>query len=216
MFGGDGISGDQSGGQGQGTGPEFNLADPLGSFVSTTVGVLARPRSFFRGIARRGDFVGPAVYAVACVLVATVVGGFFGLALRALSSSISEYEGVFAYGIFGFLSDVIVTPFAAIILLFILAGIYHALVLLLARPSNAGFEATFRVVCYASAISLISWIPIVNLIASIYGLYVAYFGIREVHAATNQRAAAVVALPSLAIVFLILLVAGTAVFIQAT
>lgn len=216
MFGGEDPPSGQTGRPGGGTGSDFTLSDPVGSFVRTTVGVLTRPTSFFHGIARRGDFVSPAAYAILCTLAATVIGGLVGLALRALFSSISEYEGALAYGIFGFLADVVVTPFVTIIVLFILSGIYHVLVILLARPSNAGFEATFRVVCYVSAIAVIGWIPFVNLVVSIYGLYIAYFGIREVHATTNQRAAAVVALPSLAIIFLIILVTGAAIFMQAT
>lgn len=87
----------------------------------------------------------------------------------------------------------------------ILSGVYHLLVLALVRPSNAGFEATFRVVCYVSAIQLLTWIPILNIIAGIYGLYVAYFGIREVHATTRQRAAAVVAIPVLVLIVLAIL-----------
>lgn len=216
MFGGENPSNDQPDRPGDDTGSDFTLSDPTGSFVRTTVGVLTRPTGFFRGIARRGDFVSPAAYAIICTLIATIIGGLVGLALSALLSTMAEYEGALAYGVFGFLTDVVVTPFATIITLFILSGIYHVLVILLARPSNAGFEATFRVVCYVSAIAIIGWIPFVNLIAGIYGLYVAYFGIREVHATTNQRAAAIVALPSLAIIFLIILITGADIFIQAT
>ena len=89
--------------------------------------------------------------------------------------------------------------------MFIGAGIWHLLVMLLVRPNNAGFEATFRVAAYLSAIQLITWVAaipilgwIIALITLIYGLYVAYFGTREVHSASNQRAAAVVAIPVLA------------------
>ena len=56
-----------------------------------------------------------------------------------------------------------------------------------------------------SVIQLLTWIPIVNIIAGIYGLYLAYFGIREVHATTNQRAAAVVAIPVLVVILLAIL-----------
>lgn len=214
MFGGEGPRNGPSGGPSGGTGMEFSLSDPVGSFARTTVNVLVRPTDFFRGIARQGDFVSPAVYATACAVIAAVVGGLVGLALRALFSSVSAYEGAVANGVLGFVTDVVLTPFATIIILFALSGIYHLLVVLLARPSRSGFEATFRVVCYVSAIALIGWIPIVNLIVSIYSLYIAYFGIREVHSTTNQRAAAIVALPALTFVFLIILVTGTAILLR--
>src|SRR5215207_6763096 len=111
----------------------------------------------------------------------------------------------FVGGVLGFVLAVILSPVYTAVGLLILSGVYHLLDLALVRPSNAGFEASFRVVCYVSAIQLLTWIPILNIIAGIYGLYVAYCGIREVHATTRQRAAAVVAIPVLVLIVLAIL-----------
>ena len=188
-----------------GTGSEFNLSDPVGSFVKTTVGVLTKPRDFFRGMARQGDFLNPAVYALICGFISAVLGGLVGLVFGSVFSAATETEWTVSGGIVGFVLGVILAPIFTALGLLLTAGIYHLLVLLLVRPSNAGFEATFRVVCYVSAIQLLTWIPIVNIIAGIYALYVAYFGVREVHATTNQRAAAVVAIPVLVVILLAIL-----------
>ena len=186
------------------TGSEFNISDPVGSFVRTTVGVLTKPKDFFRGMARQGDFLNPAVYALICGFISAVLGALVGLVFGSVFSAATGTEAATG-GIVSVVIGVILAPIFTAIGLLVTAGIYHLLVLLLVRPSNGGFEATFRVVCYASAIQLLTWIPIVNIIAAIYGLYVAYFGIREVHATTNQRAAAVVAIPVLIAILLAIL-----------
>ena len=52
------------------------------------------------------------------------------------------------------------------------------------------------------AVQLLTWLPLLNLLAGIYGLYLSAFGFREVHSTTYGRAAAVVALPLLLIIVL--------------
>src|SRR5919112_495163 len=61
------------------SGGEFNLQDPVGSFIRTVQGVLLSPVAFFRGIARQGDFVNPAIYAVIIALITALLGGIIGL-----------------------------------------------------------------------------------------------------------------------------------------
>ena len=110
-----------------------------------------------------------------------------------------------AGGLVGFIVTLILSPIYTAVALLIGAGIYHLLVLLLVRPGNAGFEATFRVVCYVAAIQLVSWIPIVNIIAGIYGIVLSIFGIREVHSTTTGKALLVVLIPVAVILLLVLL-----------
>jgi hypothetical protein len=85
-------------------------------------------------------------------------------------------------------------------------------VLLLVRPHNAGFEATFRVVSYVSVTQLVSRVPVIGaIIAFAYGVVLSILGIREVHATTTGRAALVVLIPVAVTLFLILLL-GAALF----
>ena len=97
-----------------------------------------------------------------------------------------------AGGLVGFIATLILSPILTVVALLIEAGIYHLLVLLLVRPSHAGFEATFRVVCYHAAVQLISWIPVVNFVAGIYAVVLSLLGIREVHNTTTGRALVIV------------------------
>jgi hypothetical protein len=52
------------------------------------------------------------------------------------------------------------------------------------------FEATFSVIAYASITDVLSWIPVVGIIANFYGLYLIYLGFREVHRLSARRSVA--------------------------
>ena len=84
--------------------------------------------------------------------------------------------------------------------LMVLASIYHLLVRLIVGASNAGFEGTFRVVCYALAVQVLGWLPLLNILVGLYGLYLCAFGFQEVHRTTYQRAATIAALPLLLLI----------------
>jgi hypothetical protein len=99
--------------------------------------------------------------------------------------------------------------------LFIGAGILHLLVMVIVGSRNSGYEATFRVGAYTAVTSLVSWIPFIGWIASLYGIYLAIVGIREVHTTTTGKAALVVLIPVAVLLFIFLVLAivvGVAIF----
>ncbi|MGI8650186.1 MAG: YIP1 family protein, partial [Rubrobacter sp.] len=104
----------------------------------------------------------------------------------------------------GFFGALIGTPILTLIGLFIGAGVYHLLVILLIKP-NAGFEGSFRVVAYASVVQLVSWIPILGGLLALYSVVLAIFGMREVHGSSTGRAAAVVLIPTAVLLLIALL-----------
>lgn len=188
-------------------GGEFDYRDPVQSFISTVRRVVLRPAEFFGGIARQGDLINPLIFALVCYVIATILTGILSLA------------GVGADQNFGgFLVSIILAPIFAAIGLFIGAGILHLLVMLIVGQGNAGFQSTFRVSAYSAVTSLVSWIPVIGWIASLYGLYLAIVGIREVHSTTTGKAALVVLIPAVVVLFLILVLvalAGAALFFGA-
>jgi hypothetical protein len=199
------------------SGGEFTLQDPVGSFIRTVQGVLLSPVAFFRGIARQGDFVNPAIYAVIIALITALLGGIIGLVLSPFLAGPGNTGEALAGGAVGFIVGLIFGPIVTAIVLLIVAGIYHLLVMLLVKPTNAGFEATFRVVCYSytpSIVTFLSPIPILGqLIAAVAGIYtivLSILGIREVHSTTTGRAALVVLIP-VAVLLLIVLIIGAAI-----
>src|SRR5918999_5810376 len=57
---------------------EFTYTNPVESFVGTARDLVTRPVDFFRGMARRGDFGNPLIFAVVCAVISAAIGGFFG------------------------------------------------------------------------------------------------------------------------------------------
>jgi hypothetical protein len=183
-------------------GGEFDYSDPVQSFINAVRGVVTAPVGFFRGIRREGDFVNPLIFAIICYEVSAILGGIIALAFG-------------SRGFGGFLASIILGPIGAAIGLFIGAGILHLLVMLIVGSRNSGFEGTFRVGAYAAVTSLVSWIPVIGWIASLYGIYLAIMGIREVHNTSTGKAAIVVLIPAVVVFLLVLLIIaaiGAAIF----
>ena len=186
---------------------EFDYRDPLQSFISTVRNVVTAPAGFFRGIIGHNDLVNPLIFAIICYEVAAILGGLLALV------------GVYGQRGFGsFIGSLILAPIFATIGLFIGAGILHLLVMLIVGSRNAGFAGTFRVSAYSSVTSLVSWIPFIGWIASLYGIYLAIVGVREVHNTSTGKAALVVLIPAVVIILLILVIVillGAALFFGA-
>jgi len=211
--GSSGGSGGSSGGpggapqvSGGASGGEFDYSDPVQSFINAVRGVVTAPVGFFRGIRRQGDFVNPLIFAIICYEVSAILGGLLGLVGVGMGD---------AQGFGSFLIGIILAPIGAAIGLFIGAGILHLLVMLIVGSRNAGYEGTFRVGAYSAVTTLVSWIPIIGLIASLYGIYLAIMGVREIHNTSTGKAAIVVLIPAVVVfllVVLIIAVIGAAIF----
>ncbi len=185
-------------------GGEFNYTDPVQSFISTVQRVVLQPADFYRGILRQGDFINPLIFAIICYEVSAILGGIIAVAF-----------GNQGFG--GFIVSIILAPIGTAVALFIGAGILHLLVMLIVGSRNGGFEATFRVGAYSSVVNLVSWIPFIGWIASLYGVYLAIVGIREVHSTTTGKAALVVLIPAAVVLLLVLILVaiGAALFFGA-
>jgi hypothetical protein len=176
-------------------GGEFDYRDPVQSFINTVRNVVTAPVGFFRGIIGHGDLVNPLIFAIICYEIAAILGGLLSLV------GIGGQQG------FGsFLGSLVLAPIFAAIGLFIGAGILHLLVMLVVGSRNAGFAGTFRVSAYSSVTSLVSWIPVIGWIASLYGIYLAIVGVREVHNTSTGKAAIVVLIPALVVILLIFVI----------
>jgi len=191
---------------------DYDLSNPVGSFIDVVRRVVARPAEFFSGIPRRGNYLSPLIFALICIEISTILGGLLRLAWGAETMGGVRFQGIdYTFG--SFIADIIIAPIGAAIAQFIFAAIAHLLVMLFVGGGNSGYEATFRVVCYISVTSLVNWIPIIGGLVALYALYLAVVGIREMHATTTGRAALVVLLPIaliLLLVLIVVLVAGAA------
>jgi hypothetical protein len=188
-------------------GGDFDYRELVPSFIRTAREVLLNPVNFFKSIRREGDFLNPLLFAVICALISAVIGGILAFII-----SLATGNG-FGGSLGSLVSNIILIPIGTAIGLFIGAAIYHLLVLLIIRPSHAGYEATFRVVAYAAVLQLLSWlayIPILGILVGIaigiYNVVLTVIGIREVHATTTGRAVAVVLIPVIVVLILIFVV----------
>ena len=194
---------------------EFTYTDPVQSFVGAVRDMVTHPVGFFRGIARRGDFVNPLIFALICAVISAAIGGFLGI----LYATVGIGDGGVGGAIGAFVASMFFTPIIAAIALFIGAGILHLLVALIVKPANTGFEATFRVVSYTSVAQLVGWVPVLGpLVAFVASIALSVIGVREVHETTTGKAALVVLIPAavaLLVALFLIAVVGAALFFAA-
>ncbi len=145
---------------------EFNNKDFLNSFIGVMKTVLVRPNDFYEHMPVTGGYAPPFIFLAVCL----GVSGF----LAAIIAGVD---------VFLFLKLVI---FGAIFS-FIGAGILH----LIAQQffeGKGGYEGVYRAVAYAGVVNLLTWIPIVGLLAGLYGLYLQIVGLEKVHKMTAGQA----------------------------
>jgi hypothetical protein len=145
---------------------DFAPGNFLGSLFGTAKAVLLSPRLFYERMKTEGGFLNPTLFLICCVLIHTL---FVGLSVRNQTIVIRNIT----YGI--------VFPFmTAGILFFFVKSFFKA-------PGT--YEAAFRVMAYASAVNLVTWIPMVGLVFEFYRLYLIAWGLSYVFSIKVSRAA---------------------------
>jgi hypothetical protein len=189
------------------SGGEFELSNPVNSFVDVVRRIVLQPSAFFAGLPRQGSLLGPLVFALVCTEVSVLLVGL--LTFLDVPGGVTTLFGAQGdQGLLAFLGGLVVAPIAGAVGVFLTALVTHLLVVLVVGSGHAGFGATFRIVSYSSVTGLVSWIPFVGLIFSLYRLYLATVGIREMHATTTGKALPVVLLPAILVLVLVVVVAG--------
>ncbi len=108
----------------------------------------------------------------------------------------SAAGGGLSHGIASPLGTVMM-PFLLIIWLFVVSGLLH-LFLMMVRGAKAGFEATFRVVCYSVSPFLFMVIPYCGmLITMLWVVTLTVIGLRDAHETTGGKATVAVLFPFL-------------------
>jgi hypothetical protein len=189
------------------SGGDYNLSDPVNSFVDVVRRVVFEPASFFAGLPRQGNFLNPLVFALICIEISVILVGL--LTFIDVPGGITWLFGARGnQGFLAFLGGLVIAPLAGAVGIFLAALVTHLLVVLVVGSGHSGFGATFRIVAYSSVTSLVGWIPFIGWLASLYRLYLATVGIREMHATTTGRALLVVLLPAILILALVVILAG--------
>jgi len=194
-------------GVGRSSGGDYDLSDPVGSFVDVVRRVVLQPAAFFAGLPRQGSLLNPLVFALICTEISVILVGlltFVDVPGGALWLFGTEGD----QGFLAFVGGLVIAPVAAAVGVFLTALVTHLLVVLVVGSGHSGFGATFRIVSYSSVTGLVGWIPFVGWIFSLYRLYLATVGIREMHGTSTGRALLVVLLPAILVLALVVVVVG--------
>ncbi len=176
----------------------------LGALVETTRQVLAEPRGFFRAMPVTGGLGSPLLYAVVIGWVGLAASAFYQAIFRSVVGSSwgafgerPELAALLGWveGWVGFVAQVVFGGVFVVIGVFLAAGIIHLLLLLLGG-ARRDFEATFRVVSFAQATSILFLVPFCGqLVGGIWCLVLYVLGLAEAHQIGHGKAAAAVLLP---------------------
>ena len=194
-------------GVGRTSGGDYDLSDPVGSFVDVVRRVVFQPAAFFAELPRQGSLLNPLVFALICTEISVILVGLLtfvdvpGGALWLFGTEGNQ-------GFLAFVGGLVIAPVAAAVGVFLTALVTHLLVVLVVGSGHSGFGATFRIVSYSSVTGLVGWVPFIGWIFSLYRLYLATVGIREMHGTTTGRALLVVLLPAILVLALVVVVVG--------
>jgi len=189
------------------SGGDYDLSDPVNSFVEVVRRVVLQPGAFFAGLPRQGRFLGPLIFALICVEISVILVGL--LTFVDVPGGATWLLGARGdQGFLAFVGGLVLAPIAATVGIYLSALVTHLLVILVVGQGHSGFGATFRVVSYSSVTSLLGWIPYIGWIFSLYRLYLATVGIREMHSTTTGRALLVVLLPAILVFVLVVVLVG--------
>jgi len=200
-------SGRGSGPTGGAPGTPWDDRTRIGFFdalVETTRQVLVAPGAFFRAMPPSGGMGSPLLYAVIIGWIGLVAAALYQALFRSIVGTSfgalgdrPELAPMLAWvaGWGGFVFQVVFGAVFVVIGVFIGAGVLH-LMLLLLGGARRSFEATFRVVTYAQATSILFLVPLCGqLIGGVWCLVLYVIGLAEVHGIGHGRAAAAVLLP---------------------
>lgn len=172
------------------------------NYIETWKEVIQRPSDFYRRMPTTGGYADPLIFAVINYII-------YGL-LTALVNPGMSMGSMFGAKEFSFtmvIASVIATPIIGIIFsLFIGGAILYIIYKILGGTGS--YEGTVRFIAYSTAVMAISWIPIIGLIASIYGIYLYIVGGSFVHNVSMGKSAIAVILPIILIILLAMVIAG--------
>jgi hypothetical protein len=196
------------------------------ALVETTKEVLLAPTAFFQAMPVSGGIGAPLGYAVILGYLGVVAQAVYQAVFRvAMGTALSRFETrgelgqvlPWLEGGAGFVMQLVLGPLFVVLGLFIGAGVYH-LMLLILGGARRDFEATFRVAAYGHAISVFLILPICgSLIGFVWWLVVVGIGLSEAHGIGRGKAFTAVLLPLVLICCccagVVALIAGSAGFL---
>lgn len=161
---------------------EFDPSHFFESFIGVGRELIFRPRKFFRLLPRKGNLKNPFIFLITCAFLSALFianlkkGDYYLFFILLCANIMSAFIGSFV--LHRLISRIFIT--------------------------KVPFEATFRIIAYASLMDLGSWIPVFGPVPYFYGLYLIFLGLQEIHQLKPLQAGAAVI--SIVLIFTLLLV----------
>jgi hypothetical protein len=170
---------------------EYDHRRPISSLFATAGRVLSHPQRFFEGLDPEGSFLTPTAFAIGAYIVYAVLAGFSYTAAIAL---VEQHPFTLAPALGAVVGNLAGVP-VVLLLTPLFVAVTHLCVRLFAGERGAGYRATYRAICYASAPDILAWVPVVGLVVDVvWAVVLATIGLRVMHHTTTRRALLVVVL----------------------
>ena len=173
--------------------------------------VMLTPADFFSELTTGGGFSHPTVFYLLLMEVPALALVFW-LMSGLLPQGQGEAGGLFQVGLTGVgsVTFLLVFPVFMLVNLFVSSGMYHILLMALGGGS-AGYEGTFRVVCYSAAPMVLALVPVFGMwVGGIWQLVCLFYGFKLVHDLSSLKAALPIVLVQIVFLLLVSGVTGLA------
>lgn len=158
---------------------------------ATIFQIMKEPRQFFSRMPTEGGFLNPLFFALVLETIGAVFHSLWSVVL--LGPLFSGVAGSSKPS----LLIILAIPISAYVMLVARSGILHFSLMLVGGASR-DFESTFRTAAYSTAPNITRIVPVVGeLAASVWSIYLIYWGIREVHEISAGKALLAISLPIL-------------------
>jgi hypothetical protein len=190
----------------------------FGGLFKTLKLVLFNPTEFFRKMPVTGGLTDPLLYALIVGMVGLMFSYVWQILLQGSMQGFMPPEMASRYQMFqqfNIAALAISTPVILIFALFVIAGIFHVL-LMLVKGARSGYEATFRVVSYCASPLIFHMVPCCGgLVWLLWSLVISIIGLKEAHETTGGKAAFSVLFPlvlccGLAVLFIMMFIGAMA------
>jgi len=177
------------------------------NYIETCKEVILSPSDFFRRMPTSGGYSEPVIFAAVSLIIGSLLRVFIGYgmftfgihsSLLTLGAEVSELNFSAFTEMFGLLFLSVAAIFIGSLVLNFLYTVFGG---------TGTYEGTVRFMSYGYAINIISWIPLVNLIAIIYALYISILGGSFIHNVSMGRSALIVILlyPATILIFIMII-----------
>ncbi|AKB16898.1 MULTISPECIES: YIP1 family protein [unclassified Methanosarcina] len=169
-------------------------------YIETWKEVIQRPSEFYRKMPTTGGYNDPLTFAALSYLIYGLLTGLFN---RGMMRGMYGYGGITEFGFSTAIMTAIMAPIVGIISIFIGAAIFYVIYRVLGGSGT--YEGTVRFISYATAVMVVSWVPLIGWVFGLYGIYLYIVGGMVVHDVSMAKSAIAVLLPTVVIILLVII-----------